>query len=169
MMDTRPVARVDLFAGLFTTLLGIAGLVESLRMPRFAERGVDPSTVPGVTPGLISAALILFGVALTLRALGGGSPGSGVSIHSWTRASAFRTALTVGLAGIYGGFLFGNLPFVPVTAAFVFAFVFLLELRNPDRNLPLPALAGGALALALAAAFGIQLVFEEIFLVRLPG
>ncbi|MGR3639187.1 tripartite tricarboxylate transporter TctB family protein [Alterinioella nitratireducens] len=162
-------ARVDLIAGVFVVILGMAGLVESLRMPRFEARGIDPNTAPGVTPGLISAALLIFGLTLTLRAIRGGGTGSGITIHAWDRGAVLRTALTISLALLYGMLLFGSLPFVPATAAFIFAFVVATELANPDRALSVPALLAGAAALALAAAFGIQLIFEEIFLVRLPG
>jgi hypothetical protein len=169
-MTGRPaLQRVDLLAGLFVVILGTAGLIESLRMPRFEERGIDPNTAPGVTPGLVSAALLVFGLMLTVRAIRGGGPGTGITIHAWSRRAVLRTALTVSLALVYGLFLFGALPFMPVTAGFVFVFVVALELANPERRQSLPALMLGAAALAIAAAFGIQLVFEEIFLVRLPG
>jgi hypothetical protein len=169
MSERSAIIRVDLLSGLFTTILGAAGVIASLNMPRFAERGVDPNTVPGVTPGLVSAALVVFGLMLTLRAVRGGGTGVGVTIHDWDRGAVLRTTLTVALALAYGMLLFGALPFVPVTAAFVFVFVVALDLVNPDRQLSLPWLLGGAAVLALVAAFGIQLVFEEIFLVRLPG
>ncbi|RYH08283.1 tripartite tricarboxylate transporter TctB family protein [Tropicimonas sp. IMCC6043] len=169
MSERNSAIRVDLLSGLFTVLLGTAGLVESLRMPRFAERGVDPNTVPGVTPGLISAALLVFGLLLTLRAIRGAKGGLGVTIHRWNRASILRTVLTIALALTYGMLLFGSFPFIPVTAGFVFVFVVALELVNPDRKLSLPVLIVGAALLALVAAAGIHIVFKEIFLVRLPG
>ena len=163
------IRRIDAFAGLFTVALGAATLVESLRMPRFEERGVDPYTTPGVTPGLIATALIVFGLVLALRALQGGGTGVGISIHRWTSDAVVRIGLTLALALTYGLLLFGNVPFIPATIAFVFAFTLALELVNEDRQISLPVLLGGAAVLALAADFGIDFVFREVFLVRLPG
>ncbi|MBD3624254.1 MAG: hypothetical protein HUJ24_02530, partial [Rhodobacteraceae bacterium] len=54
--------RIDLGAGLLVAAIGAAALVESLRMPRFEARGADPYTVPGLTPGLIAAAMLLLGL-----------------------------------------------------------------------------------------------------------
>ncbi|MSU90289.1 hypothetical protein GE300_11770 [Rhodobacteraceae bacterium 2CG4] len=165
----RGAVRADLFSGAVVTLIGLGGLLESLRMPRFAERNADPYTVPGVTPGLISAMLLIFGVALLVRALRGRASGAGVSIHRWSRASGFRTVLTLALTLVYGLLLFGNIPFLPATVAFVFAFTLVLDWANPERRLPLAYLLPGAAVLAVAAGFGIEFVFKEVFLVRLPG
>lgn len=170
-MTTAPssIGRIDALAGLFTVSIGAATLIEAIRMPRFAERGVDPYTTPGVTPGLIAIALIIFGLLLTIRAVRGGSTGAGVTIHVWTRDAVLRISLTLVMALTYGGLLFGNVPFVPATIAFIFAFTVALELANSDRQISIPVLLGGAALLALGAGFGIDFVFREVFLVRLPG
>jgi putative tricarboxylic transport membrane protein len=167
--EPNTIRRVDAFAGLFTACLGAVAVVQSVRMPRFPERGVDPYTVPGVTPGLIGSALIIFGLMLTIRALRGASTGAGVTIHIWQKDAAFRIGLTLALALTYGLLLFGNVPFVPATVAFVFAFTVALERINPDRKLTIPVLIGGAALLGLGAGFGIDFVFREVFLVRFPG
>jgi len=170
-VNTAPktIRTIDALAGVFTVSLGAAALTEAIRMPRFAERGVDPYTTPGVTPGMIAIALIIFGLLLAIRALRGGSTGAGVTIHVWTRDAALRIGLTLTITLTYGGFLFGNVPFIPATIAFVFAFTMALELVNADRKVSGPVLLGGAVLLALGAGFGIDFIFREVFLVRLPG
>ncbi|HEV7368368.1 tripartite tricarboxylate transporter TctB family protein [Arenibaculum sp.] len=170
-MTRRTINRTDTIAGLLVASLGIAAFVESLRMPRFEARGVDPYTVPGLTPGILSAVVAVLGVALLLRALLGREGGAGAkpTITVWNRASAMRTVFTVVLVLVYGLVLFGRLPFVPATAIFVFAFTVGAEAINPERRLSIPAVLAGGLVLALASAYAIQFIFTDIFLVRLPG
>lgn len=170
-MTTRSINRTDFLSGLIVTVAGTAGLVESLRMPRFEARGADPFTVPGLTPGLLSAVLCLLGLVLLLRGLSGRmlAEGARPSITQWDRTSAIRSIFTVVSVLVYGGLLFGRMPFLLATALFVFAFTIGAELINAERRLSTPMLVGGALALAVAAAFTIDFVFTDLFLVRLPG
>ncbi|GHA18941.1 hypothetical protein GCM10007989_12900 [Devosia pacifica] len=172
-MSRLPVARTDLACGLFITILGAGALVESLRMPRFEERNADPFTVPGLTPGFVSVVLLILGAALLLRALSGRTAtsqiGTGVTITQWNRGSVVRTVLTLAAVLTYGLLLFGHFPFVPVTAAFIFAFTVGAELIAPERQLSLLQVLLGAAVLAIAGAFTLHFVFTDIFLVRLPG
>lgn len=161
--------RIDLGAGLLVAAIGAAALVESLRMPRFEARGADPYTVPGLTPGLIAAAMLLLGLGLVVRGIRGTGPGTGVTLGDWDRPALIRTALTLGLTLTYGLLLFGNIPFRIATALFVFAFTLCLDWNSPQRRLSRPMLAVFAAIFATAAAFGIDFIFREIFLVRLPG
>lgn len=167
--QSKAIRRVDLMSGLFVTALGAGALVEAYNMPRYESRGVDPYTVPGVTPGLVSAVLLIFGLLLAFRALRGGGTGAGVTIHQWDKGAVLRIGATLGLTLAYGLLLFGNVPFVAATTVFIFSFVFAMEAINPDRKLSLPMVGIAALALALVAAFGIDFVFRELFLVRFPG
>lgn len=163
----RSIQRTDFISALVVITIGGSAFAQSLRMPRFEERGVDPYTIPGLTPALVSAVIGILGLVLLLRAMRGiaGDPGT---ITEWSRVSLLRTALTVVLALGYGILLFGHAPFVPVTAGFIFLFTLLSELMSPQRTLSVPIVAAGALALALVMAFGIHFVFTEIFLVTFP-
>ncbi|MEO3388546.1 tripartite tricarboxylate transporter TctB family protein [Mesorhizobium sp. CAU 1741] len=168
MTHARPV-RADIVAGAVVTAIGVAGFVESWRMPRFESRNADPFTVPGLTPGLLCAVLSVLGVALVLRALAGRSGALPLPILDWSRGSASRMIFTLVTVVVYGFFLFGNMSFLVATAIFVFAFTMGAELLNPERKLSLLPLGIGALVLSLCAAFAIRFVFVELFLVRLPG
>lgn len=168
MTRARPLI-TDVFGGLVVTVIGVAGFVESWRMPRFAERGADPFTVPGLTPGLLSAVLAVLGVALVLRALAGRGGAGELPILSWPGGSAQRMAFTLASVFLYGFVLFGNVPFLLATAVFVFIFTVGAELLNPERKLALAPLLAGALVLGVATAFVIRFIFVDIFLVRLPG
>ncbi|WP_048648843.1 tripartite tricarboxylate transporter TctB family protein [Nitratireductor soli] len=170
-MAARRINRTDFLAGLAVTIAGAAALVEALRMPRFETRGADPFTVPGLTPGLLSAVLCVLGAVLLLRGLSGHMVAEGArpSITRWDRASAIRSIFTVVSVLVYGVLLFGRMPFMLATALFVFAFTIGAELINAERRLSTPMLVIGALVLAVVAAFAINFVFTDLFLVRLPG
>jgi len=163
----KNTARVNVYSGLVVTALGLVGLVESYRMPRFTERGIDPHTIPGLTPGILSAALALMGAVLAVRALGG--IGASTELTSWNRGSVMRMALTLLATLVYGLLLFGNLHFVWATTLFIFVFTLGAELINPSRRASIGMTAVGALALALIAAVSINFIFTNVFLVRLPG
>lgn len=168
MKHTRPVI-TDVFGGLVVTIIGVAGLVKSLRMPRFENRNADPFTVPGLTSGMLCLVLSVLGVALIIRAMRGRSGAAPLPILNWPAGSASRMIFTLVTVVIYGFVLFGKVPFIVATALFVFVFTVGAELLNPQRKLSLPKLCIGALVLSLASAVIIRFVFVELFLVRLPG
>ncbi len=159
----------DAIGGLVVTAIGVAGLVESLRMPRFENRNADPFTVPGLTPGLLCAVLTLLGVALIVRAMANRGEPISLPILNWPVGSAARMVFTLLSVIAYGFFLFGNVPFIIATTLFVFVFTVGAELLNRDRKLGFFSLLLGAFLLALAASFFIRFIFVEVFLVRLPG
>jgi putative tricarboxylic transport membrane protein len=72
--------------------------------------------------------------------------------------------LALVLCLLYAPGLLGRLPFMWATGLFVFAFVaaFSFERARPIRSLM------GAAAMALGVAVGVDLLFEQVFLVRLP-
>ncbi len=168
MSRARPLV-ADVIGGLVVTALGVGGLVESLRMPRFAERGADPFTVPGLTPGMICIVLTVLGVALILRAMAGRGGATGLPILTWPAGSAARMIFTLVLVAIYGFVLFGRMDFTIATALFIFVFTVGAELLNRERKLTLVPLMLGSAVLAVAASFAIRFLFVEVFLVRLPG
>jgi len=166
------MVKADFVTGLVLIALGVATVVESLRMPRFAHLNIEPYTVPGLVPGALGAVILLLGAILFLRAAraGGWRLGAGAAARkTWasdpgSRRLALSTALCLG----YAGLLVGRLPFWLATFSFVFAFVVLFEW-------PLATARGErirrlliALAYAVAVAAAVTLVFQHVFLVRLP-
>jgi hypothetical protein len=164
-----PSHRTDTVLGLVVTALGSAILIGALAMPRFEHRSADPLTVPGITPGLLGAIILVLGLTLTVRgARRQGSDGP-LSITSWSPQAVPRTLFTLGALLIYGFALFGKLPFVPATTAFIFAFTVGVELMREDRRSSLAKTVIGAAVLAVVASLVIWAVFSEVFLIQLPG
>lgn len=161
--------RHDLWFSLLLTALAVVVLVESWRMPRLENLGVHPMSAPGLTPGLIGLVLLLLGGLLLLRSLRDRRAAAAMIATTADTVPApagdgARALLAVALCLVYALGLLGRLPFPWATGLFVFAFVaaFGFERARPWRTL------GGAIAMAVATAVAVTLLFEQLFLVRLP-
>ena len=154
--------RADFWFSIVLTAFGTAVTVQSWRMPRLQDLGVHPMSAPGLTPGVLGLVLAVLGLALLIRsarATAAGAPDSEADWIGWG-----RLVLALSLCLIYGGALLGRVPFWMATALYVFAFVAAFKWRDggPAKAL----LAAGALAIVVA--FAVTLLFERVFLVRLP-
>jgi putative tricarboxylic transport membrane protein len=147
-------------------VFGAAVLAASWRMDRLESLHINPWSAPGLMPGVLGALMIVFGAALFVRALARG----GAEIEP-THASGSRVSLAVFLCFGYAAGLLGHgLPFWLTSGAFLFAAI--LAFRWLDRDVEarpsLGRLAASSAAIALGAALAIGLLFEQVFLVRLP-
>lgn len=157
--------RGDLWFALLLTALALVVVIESWRMPRLEDLGVHPMSAPGLTPGLIGLVLLLLGLLLLLRSLRERrATVSPVPSKPAVAGNGGRALLAVALCLAYALGLLGRLPFAWATGLFVFAFVaaFGFERARPWRTL------GGAAAMAVFTAIAVTLLFEQLFLVRLP-
>ena len=157
--------RADFWTGLAFALLGLAVVWASLEMPRFADRNINPYTVPGLVPGALGAIILVLGAALLVRAaLAGGWRWSGVGLAGGPGVRRLALALILCLG--YAAGLVGRMPFWLATFLFVAAFVVLLEWPEGKGR----RLARLAIAVVYGAAISaaVTLVFQEVFLVRLP-
>jgi hypothetical protein len=152
-------ARADLRGGLGWMAFGSLVVVASWRMDRFESMGGTIYTAPGLVPGLFGAMLVLLGAALAWRGWrqrGRGADASGALLNR-------RIAGTLVLSLIYAAVLIGRVPFTLATAAFVTLFTGLYgDAERPLRRW------GVALAAGVLTAAAVLVVFEHIFLVRLP-
>ncbi|SRR5690606_15066868 len=161
--------KADLAAGIFFVVLATATLVGSWTMDRLEARRINPMTAPGLVPGLLSAALLVCGIILTLRSLRSPAPGGWRELGSAVVSSAAqRAGAVLVLTLTYTLVLVGLLPFWLATGIFVFAFVMVFEtwLATPRR--PLLQTMPWAFGLAVVTAGVVTLVFQRLFLVRLP-
>ena len=160
--------RADLGFGLGWFAFGAAVLAASWRMDRLESLHINPWSAPGLMPGVLGALMMLFGAALGLRALAQGalrersaSPG----------VSARRTGLALVLCVAFAAGLLGRgWPFWLTSSAFLFVAILVFRIldRDAESRASPGRLALSSAAIALAAAVVISLVFERIFLVRLP-
>jgi hypothetical protein len=184
--DEHEPPRSDLKDATGWVALGVAVLVGSLRMDRLEAQGVNPYTVPGLLPGLLGAAMILLGGVLALRSWRRGALTQALPPASAElREERKRIAIVLSLVLGYGLVLVGHssllvhllapgsligLPYWLASTLFVTTAILVLQRLSPEpeeRRLT----AGRclkALAIGLGASLVIQMVFQEVFLVRLP-
>jgi hypothetical protein len=157
--------RADLVTAAVLFALGVAIVQQALAMPRFVEQSGTGLTAPGIVPGFHGAMIALLSVLLGLRALRrGGWAAHGPVAQGGTDGRRLAMAATFGV--LYAGVLVGRVPFWVASALFVFAFTATFEWDAGP--------AGRMRRLVEAAAIGVgtglavTLVFEKLFLLRLP-
>ena len=143
--------------GLFWIAVGAAIFYGSWTMDRLANLGVQPYSAPGLLPGALGVFIAVLGLAMLAR----GSH-SGAERIEWRRIW-LPLALCLAFAG---GMVGRGLPFWLAAWIFVAVMIFTLEYR--ERKAALRKLAVTALAVGGAASILISLVFQELFLIRLP-
>jgi hypothetical protein len=163
------MTKADLLAGLFFILLGLAIFYGSWTMDRLEVRRIHPLTVPGLVPGMLSVALTICGFIMAFRSLRTPAPGGWQQLSGAVLSGAAgRAGVVMLLALIYTLGLVGTLPFWAATGIFVFAFILCFECWLAVPRQPLLKSLPWALGLAVATAIAVTLVFERLFLVRLP-
>jgi len=162
-------ARADLVTALVLVALGLAVIYLSWTMPRLEARRIHPSTIPGLVPLFLGVGLTLLGGLLAWRSWRIEAPGGWGELVGLVRThEALRVGVVLALALAHTLVLVGLIPFWAAAMLFIFAFIMVFETwLNEGPADPVKSLAW-ALAVAVVGGGGIYLVFERIFLVRLP-
>ncbi|MDQ6638071.1 MAG: tripartite tricarboxylate transporter TctB family protein [Pseudomonadota bacterium] len=165
------LARSELFQAGGWFALGLAVLIGSLRMDRLESQHINPYTVPGLLPGLLGLATMLLGTLLALRSWRRGALKAKHAAFEFDPAAARRVALVLSLCAAFGVVLVGHgLPFW--LAAAIFVSVAIVTLQRPQRLAAARRLGIRdvliAIVIGLGAGAAITLVFQQLFLVRLP-
>lgn len=162
----------DLADAGFWGALGVAVLIGSITMDRLERQGVNPYTVPGLLPGLLGIAMIVLGGVLALRSLRRGAlhlqapPPNALDRERWR-----RIWVVTGLCLGYGVVLVGHgLPFWLASTIYVTGSILILQRmsRDPALRRQTPKAWAKALAIGLGSSLVTHLVFQELFLVRMP-
>jgi Tripartite tricarboxylate transporter TctB family len=166
------MVKADFVTGLVLIALGIATVVVSLAMPRFAELKVEPYTAPGLVPGALGVVILVLGAALFVRAARAGGwrlmePAAG-PVPSSPDPGTRNLALAVVLCLAYAAGLVGRVPFWLATFLFVAAFVAAFEWPLARTRAERLRRVAFAVVFAAVIAAAVTFVFQEIFLVRLP-
>jgi hypothetical protein len=166
----RPSSRADLYGGAFWVAFGTAIAIASWNMDRLERQGVSFYTAPGLVPGVLGVLMVILGLVLTGRALREGA------LLSEQRPPVLLNPDTLKRAGIALllslGFAVGlvghGVPFPVAATAFLFLQIAILQ--YPERKEKNEVGKGLAVAAAVAAgaATAISLLFQYVFLVRLP-
>jgi hypothetical protein len=164
-VEEKPSPVEDLVGSVAWIAFGGAVLYGSWTMDRLEKMHINPYTAPGLVPGLLGAGLLLFGILLLTRSL----KASGESGRERGASGVGRLALALALCLGYGAGLVGHgIPFWAATFLFVFVSIALLQWPERRREKQLGRGLGVAAACAAGTALGVTLLFQELFLVRLP-
>jgi putative tricarboxylic transport membrane protein len=159
--------RTELLAAALWGGAGTAILIASWRMDRLTDRGINPWSAPGLTPGVVGALMALLALVLAVRALQGRSDAQragAAEAASWPSA-----LLALVLCLVFAGLGLGRgLPFAAEAALFIFVFTAAFSWKAWRARKRLLRGTAQAAAVAVVAAVGIAWLFESVFLVRLP-
>jgi hypothetical protein len=165
--------RKDLAVAAFFLLLGLSIFLLSVRMPNYLDQKGTIYTAPGLVPGFYGIIIAGLSVWLGLRSLArarqeaAAPPVVDASLPT-VESSNFRLAVAVLLCVAFAVGFVGHMPFWLAAALFVTLFIAVFEwsldtpLRQRLANLAVAAIIGFATGLLVAV------VFEKVFLVRLP-
>ncbi|GAB3649399.1 tripartite tricarboxylate transporter TctB family protein [Ramlibacter alkalitolerans] len=164
--------RSDLKDAVGWIVFGLAVLVGSLTMDRLEQQNINPVTVPGLLPGLLGIAMILLGAIMAVRSWRRGALATRLPpATAHQREERKRVAIAVALCCGYGIVLVGHgIPFWLASTLYVTASILIFQRMAEDpaeRRLTARAWAK-AFVIAVVASVITWLVFERVFLVRLP-
>jgi hypothetical protein len=164
--------RSDFWQGVGWVVFGAAVLVLSLTMDRLESQNINPYTIPGLLPAVLGVAMMLVGGIVALRSWQRGafnSPREPFTAHQ--REVRKRVWSVVALVAVYSVVLVGHgLPFWLASSIFVTGSILILQrmsLEPEERRLTAKAWAK-AIVIGVLAAVITQVVFQDVFLVRLP-
>jgi putative tricarboxylic transport membrane protein len=169
----EPLPRTDLATAAVILAFALTVIGLALRMPTFVDSGGDPFTAPGIVPGFYGIVLAVLGVALAARSIARGAlaPGGGRRPDDgrapFGPAQVTRLAAAVAICLLFSLGLVGRMPFWLAVTLFVTGFVLLFEWQDEPAPRRLRRIATATL-LGLATGIAVMLVFEKLFLVRLP-
>lgn len=163
--DPMHMALADRLTAILLFMLGLALLAGGYTMDRLEIRQIHPASIPGLVPMILGVLLSLC-AALLFRSSFRAQERNGermLSGGSWA-----RLAITAGICTVYALGLVGRLPYFWATFIFTtcFALIFSFPLDGARRAQIISVV--GALALGFGVALGSSLLFEKLFLVRLP-
>ena len=137
-------------------------------MDRLANLGVQPFSAPGLLPGALGVFIVVLGAAMLVRAV---QAGARKSLRAAPRGAIDwrRVLLPTLLCVAYAAVLVGHgLPFWLASWIFVAAMIYALQFQERREHGELRRLALLALAIGAGAGIVVSLIFQELFLIRLP-
>jgi hypothetical protein len=153
-------------------VVGVAILGGAAAMPTFYERLQQIYTAPGLVPGFYGAIILLLSVWLCVRSVRRGAltEAGTVAAHGGPQEgnSNFRLFLAALVCLIYCVVLIGRMPFWLSTSIFVAGFIMVFEGVRGQSSGQLLRKSAEAVAIGLGTGVGVTLLFEKLFLVRLP-
>ena len=164
-----PSPRADVVTGGVWLVIGAAITIGSWRMDRLESQGVQWFTAPGLVPGIMGVLIVLTALLIVVRALRRRALSTAVAPAGGGWGDQRRTLVSLGLCLAFAAGLVGHsVPFWLAASLYLTTHIFILQ--YPERRAAGQVKRGALVAaiIGVGAAVAISLVFQEIFLVRLP-
>ena len=168
--EERLAPRTDLWVAAAFLVFSAAILVLAFRMPTYTDQGGQIYTAPALVPSFYGVVIGILSLWLAARSIRAGAltpagahhgrPDSGNSNARFVLAAALGVVFVVGLIG--------RMPFWLAATIFVTAFIAAFEWRPGLEPAARARRLGVALAIGVGTGILVTLVFERVFLVRLP-
>jgi Tripartite tricarboxylate transporter TctB family len=168
--EERLAPRTDLWVAASFAVFSVAIVAHSWTMPTYTDQGGQLYTAPALVPSFYGVVILLLSAWLMVRSIRAGAltPAGTVGAARDEGNSNARLALAAGLGAAFIVGLIGRMPFWLAAAIFVAVFVAAFEWRpGLERKARLRALATAVVQGVLTGIL-VTLVFERVFLVRLP-
>ncbi|MBV9782611.1 MAG: hypothetical protein JO264_02215 [Acidisphaera sp.] len=163
-----PSPGTDLAVAAGFLVFGLAVVAASAAMPTFTDQGTPAYVAPGLVPAFHGTVIGLLSLVLATRSILRGAFRPAAPAGGAERRAILRIAVASVLTVAFSGFMVGRLPFWAAAAIFVFVFILAFEWRPGLAASVLARIAGIALAIGLVTGWGITLLFEHVFLIRMP-
>lgn len=164
--------RSDFWQGVGWLVFGLAVLIGSLAMDRLEAQNINPYTIPGLLPAILGIAMMLLGAVIAVRSWRRGAfAQTREPFTAHQREVRKRVWIVVALVAIYSVALVGHgLPFWLASSIFVTGSILILQRlgQDPVERRLTPKAWGKALLIGVIASVVVQVVFQDVFLVRLP-
>jgi hypothetical protein len=171
--EFKPTARSEMAEGIGWMIFGMAILIGSVLMDRLEAQNINPYTIPGLLPGLLGIVMTVLGFLVFIRKWTRfkGIQDSMPSLPYDKRTALKRMLLVLAICIVFCiGLLGKGLPYWLSGGIFVTVCILALDntTKNPKKSRFTPKKIFMAAAIGFVAALVITLVFEQIFMVRLP-
>lgn len=164
--------RTDFREALAWLVFGLVVVIGSVRMDRLEQQNINPVTAPGLLPGLLGLGMILLGAVLGLRSWRRGAFRLAVAAPTaLDREQRKRVWVAIVLCVGYAVVLVGHgLPFWLASVVYVTTSILVFRRMSPDpvERLFTTRRVLQAGVIGVCASVVTWLVFEHLFLVRLP-
>ena len=170
-MKEKNMPKADFATSIFLILFGVFILYQSLQMPRFEERHINPYSVPGLVPGFLGVVIAFLGLVLFIRSLlrGGYRLGiTGSRIKEFFLDESTRRILTTIILSVGYGVFLGKIQFSVLTALYVFLFIVIFDYKREKALKEQWKIFLSGLIVAVLTSASVTYVFQYLFLVNLP-
>jgi hypothetical protein len=170
-MEPKSMDKADFVTSLLLTIFGLAIVIISFRMPTYQELGANPYSAPGIVPAVLGFILHILGIVLLIRSISRKGYRLTISINKvillFKQESIKRLIITLCLSIAYV-WLLGKMNYFLLNSLFILLFILIFELNFNKRIFEQKRTLFIAIAEAFIIAGSIALVFQYVFLVRLP-